>query len=243
MFPVVWLQSVWWYERTIEIFTVPLCEPRPEGVWPGRRRRRRWLTLTPSAYSCRLAPIFLYTCKIEISSLGQSTSQWTCFFRCRRKRKVPIGLFLSCYCTLFVYVSVRWRSSWFVPFDSNRIHVPGVSCLIKQDGRVALVGRRRRWGKWLPHELLWLLLSLSVLRHGRTLYYGMMGYMQINSLYCHEPCKGNPMDARFRRSSCHVTAILWTIVTYKIHIVDVQCIWNCILNLSLIHISEPTRPY
>ena len=31
-------------------------------------------TLTPSAYSCRVAPLFLYTCTIEISSLGQCTS-------------------------------------------------------------------------------------------------------------------------------------------------------------------------
>ena len=79
-------------------------------------------TLTPSAYSCRLAPIFLYTCTIEISSLGQCTSQWTCFFRCRTKRKIPIGLFLSCYCTLLVYVYVRRRSSWFVPFGTHDGH-------------------------------------------------------------------------------------------------------------------------
>ena len=127
----------------------------------------------------------------------------------------------------------------------------------------------------MPHVLRWLLLSHSVLRHGRTLYYGMMGYMQINSLYCHEPCKGNPMDARSRsswpsylsgdllqclvivvqggvfiaaanerkvqdsnrrRSSCHVTAILWTIVTYKIHTVYVQCVRNCILNTYNVYV-------
>ena len=50
----------------------------------GSTRTTTLTTLTPSAYSCRVAPIFLYTCTIEISSLGQCTSDKPtsddCFF-------------------------------------------------------------------------------------------------------------------------------------------------------------------
>ena len=89
---------------------------------------------------------------------------------------------------------------------------------------------------WCDHALVPVVLAAS---YERTIQIFLVANqhnhrvsgMEINSLYCHEAGCSMPCSC-----SCRVSAILWTIVTYKIHIVYVQCVWNCILDTYNVYV-------